>query len=134
MLRIVPNRARLFPFLDGADVYIGGMSAMAYDFPGYARPMFFRNQPAGTSTDASGSRLFECGTHVFHQQCAGIHSPIERGCADDHRQMSALRRARLDAYRFTSAVPDATPRGAIHAAVSGPPPAWMTAVAKSSAH
>lgn len=121
---IVRNCPLTFPLLDRADAYIGDMSALAYDFLLFNRPMFFLNQTAGTDSDASGSQLFRCGTPIGPGQYQDIYRIVDVDPQSDVRNFGLIRE---EVYRQTHA-PERTfadlRRELLHVC-SGPAPTWM---------
>lgn len=122
-VHVIRNHPLTFPLLDMADVYVGDMSSLAYDFLLFDRPMFFLNQTAGTAGDARDSRLFRCGTRIDPAQYPDLHSIIEAALEGD----AAFSAARAALYRYTHA-DGASPgelRARIAAACVTGAPAWM---------
>ncbi|HEY2864171.1 MAG TPA: CDP-glycerol glycerophosphotransferase family protein [Casimicrobiaceae bacterium] len=122
-IQVLRNNPLTFPLLDMADVYVGDMSSLAYDFLVFDRPMYFLNQTAGGIADARESRLFRCGTPIDPSGYADIYSIIESTLEKD----AAFSGARAELYRYTHA-PGVSEAGAcaqIAAACGGPAPRWL---------
>ena len=126
-IHVLRNSPLTFPLLDLADVYVGDMSSLAYDFLVFDRPMFFLNQTAGTIGDARDSRLFRCGTRIDPDRYADIYPIIERALPGD----AAYSGARAELYRYTHAerTGGTALRAEIAAACAGPAPAWLRGAA-----
>jgi hypothetical protein len=126
-VHVIRNSPLTFPLLDMADIYVGDMSSLAYDFLIFDRPMFFLNQTAGTVADARDSRLFRCGTRVDPGQYADIYPIIEGALAGD----AVFSAARAELYRYTHA--DGASAGGLRARIAaaceGVAPAWMQSAA-----
>ncbi len=112
------------PVLELADVYLGDMSAMAYDFLAWGRPMFFLNALEGTAHDPRGARLWGCGTAIAPSDFARSFDIVARGLEDDAARHAEARRA-LDAYTHAPPLDAPALAAAIDAATAGAPPAWM---------
>jgi teichoic acid glycerol-phosphate primase len=123
---VLRNCPLVYPFLEAADVYIGDMSAMAYDFLGYDRPMFFLNQTANTARDPMFAYLFRCGTTIEPAQYADVYGIMQRALDTDRARHSA-ERAKLDAYTHAPALSRQDLRAALERATAGAAPAWLGA-------
>jgi CDP-Glycerol:Poly(glycerophosphate) glycerophosphotransferase len=121
---VLRNCPLVLPILDVADVYIGDMSAMAYDYLGFDRPMFFLNQVANSARDPLYSRLFRCGATIGPADYAAIYATVEAGLADDRARFSA-ERAALDAYTHAPALDARALRDVLERLTAGAPPAWL---------
>ena len=124
-IHVLRNSPLTFPLLDIADIYVGDMSSLAYDFLIFDRPMFLLNQTAGTIGDARDSRLFRCGTPIDPDRYADIYPIIGEALAGD----TAYSAARAELYRYTYAHPVSGDglRARLAAACAGPAPAWLRA-------
>lgn len=121
---VLRNCPLVYPFLEVADVYVGDMSAMAYDFLAWDRPMFFLNQTANTARDPMFARLFRCGTTLEPAQYARVYPIMADALATDRARHSA-ERAKLDAYTHAPALSPPALRAALERATAGPAPAWL---------
>lgn len=124
-IHVIRNSPLTFPVLDVADVYVGDMSSLAYDFLVFDRPMFFLNQTAGTIGDARDARLFRCGTRIDPDQYADIYPIIDQALAGDAAYSAA--RAELYGYTHAERTSDSALRARIEAACAGPAPPWLRA-------
>lgn len=123
-VHLVRGSPLTFPYLDLADAYVGDMSALAYDFLAFGRPMFFTHATAGGPADASDTRLFACGTVIAPERYAEFPRIVDAGF---DRDVERHGEARLALDRYTHApFPgfDALAR-AIGDATAGPAPAWL---------
>lgn len=121
---LLRNCPLTYPLLQQADVYVGDMSSLAYDYLAYDRPMVLLNQAHGTTTDSASSRLFNCGVTLAPADYARIHAVIDRACSSDAGVFTA-RRAELDAYVYAPSPPAAELRATLAQLTSGPAPSWM---------
>ena len=121
---IVRNCPLVHPFLECADVFVGDMSALAYDFLAYNRPMFFLNQAAGSAQDPAESLLFQCGTTIEPRRYAEVYASIEQDSQHDATRFARARHA-LDEYTYLPARPPSELRAAIAEVLRGDAPAWM---------
>ncbi|MBK7858015.1 MAG: CDP-glycerol glycerophosphotransferase family protein [Archangiaceae bacterium] len=75
----------VFPFLARADVYLGDVSSVGYDFLAFDRPMFFLNQKGGAHP------LFSCGTQVGPEQYRTLFTVVDRALKTDRERFGAVR-------------------------------------------
>ena len=127
-VHLLRAKSLCYPFLDLADAYVGDMSSLAYDYLAYGRPMFFTNPTAGTAADASGSRLFDCGTVVAPDRYDDLYRVVDNAWDDDAERYGAARVA-LDAYVHEAGREPEAVAIEMNALLAGPAPAWMTATA-----
>lgn len=118
------NHPLTWPWLALADVYVGDMSSLAYDFLLFDKPMVLLNQQPGTPADARQSRLFQCGLVVDPVDYHSIFDRIDQSLQVDPGSFSNARRA-LYAYAYAQDVGWDQVRARLHAACDGPAPAWM---------
>ncbi len=88
----------VYPVLAGADIYIGDVSSIGYDFLIFDRPMFFLNKDA---VDPSASRkyyLYRCGTKVCPKQYRDIFTIIDNVLKCDKDVFSSVRK---NVYEYT---------------------------------
>lgn len=81
----------VYPLLNLADVYIGDMSSIGYDFLVFNRPMFFLNQNDRDQQNDLGLYLFRCGIEIKSQQYSDIHNIIDRYFHFELRDFSEIR-------------------------------------------
>jgi hypothetical protein len=116
------------PFLDLADAYVGDMSSLAYDYLAYGRPMFFTNATAGTDVDATGSRLFGCGTVVAPDRYEDLYRIVDDAWDGDAERFGTAR-VELDAYVHAAGREPEEVASEMTEMLAGPAPAWMSATA-----
>lgn len=94
----------IYPLLDLADIYIGDMSSIGYDFLVFNRPMFFLNQNVRDQQDDLGLYLFRCGVEIKPEQYEDIHGIIDRYFHFELRDFSEIRKE-VYALAFAPAKP-----------------------------
>jgi hypothetical protein len=82
----------IYPLLNIADVYIGDMSSIGYDFLVFNRPMFFLNQNSRDQQSDLGLYLFRCGMEIKPEQYNDIHKIIEHYFQFELRDFSEIRK------------------------------------------
>jgi teichoic acid glycerol-phosphate primase len=82
----------IYPLLQIADIYIGDMSSIGYDFLVFNRPMFFLNQNARDLENDLGTYLFRCGVEIKPQQYSEIYRLIDRYFHYELRDFSEMRK------------------------------------------
>ncbi len=82
----------IYPLLALADVYIGDMSSIGYDFLVFDRPMFFLNQNVRNPQDDLGLYLFRCGIEIKPEQYREIHQIIDDYFQYELRNFSEIRK------------------------------------------
>lgn len=87
----------VYPLLNKADVYLGDMSSIGYDFLAFNRPMFFLNQNGRDQTQDIGLYLFRCGVEITKDRYASIYSIIENFFNFELKNYSAIRK---DVYAY----------------------------------
>ncbi len=90
----------IYPLLNRADIYIGDMSSIGYDFLPFNRPLFFLNQNRRDLQNDLGTYLFRCGIEIKPDQYADVHSIIERYFQFELRDFSLIRK---EVYAFAFA-------------------------------
>lgn len=88
----------IYPLLAKADVYIGDMSSIGYDFLAFNRPMFFLNHRR------SDSFLYKCGIEITPDQYQDIYRIIEQHLDRDAELFSDIRKSVYD-YTFGQEIP-----------------------------
>lgn len=114
-----------YPVLAISDIYIGDMSALAYDFLVFDRPMVFLNQTAGTPTDVSASQLFECGPVLSPDEYPNLGEAITLA-AHNNKAWSSKRRSLCEGVYCSPKAP-AVLRDELLQICEGPAPQWMQA-------
>lgn len=82
----------VYPLLSIADVYIGDMSSIGYDFLVFNRPMFFLNQNVRDVQNDLGLYLFRCGVEIKPEQYRDIHSIIDNYFHFELRDFTEIRK------------------------------------------
>ncbi len=77
----------IYPLLDIADVYIGDMSSVGYDFLTFDRPLFFLNQH-----EKKNAYLFRTGIEISKANYEHLYNVIDEFFAFELRDFSALRK------------------------------------------
>ena len=87
----------IYLLLDVADVYLGDMSSIGYDFLALDRPLFFLNQNTRDPAKDPGLYLFRCGTEIKKEDYPNIYSII-----DDffHFELRPFSQIRKDVYAY----------------------------------
>ena len=89
----------VYPLLSRADIYLGDMSSVGYDFLAFNRPMFFFNK---FRRDAKYDRrlyLFRCGKEIVPSQYSELYTIIEASLDNDVEEFSSIRKEVYD-YTF----------------------------------
>ncbi len=89
----------IYPLLNVADVYIGDMSSIGYDFLAFDRPMFFLNQNTRNPKSDHGLYLFRSGIEIKPEQYPDIHQIIDHYFHYELRNFSEIRQE-VYAYAF----------------------------------
>lgn len=84
----------IYTLLDIADIYLGDMSSIGYDFLTYNRPMFFLNPNNRNPSFDKGLQLMRCGEIIYPESFDVLYDVIE------HPQ-TELKKARHDMYHYT---------------------------------
>lgn len=89
----------VYPLLAKADVYLGDMSSVGYDYLIFDKPMLFLNKHA-EKPDKSNKRpyLFNCGIEIIPSQFSRIYRFVAQSLEDNQIELSPTRR---EAYRYT---------------------------------
>lgn len=83
----------VYPLLAHADIYIGDMSSVGYDFLAFNRPMFFLNQ---LNRDAKKDRnlfLYRCGFEIKPDQYKEFYQLLDSQLPFDQERYAANRQA-----------------------------------------
>ncbi|HEY2810167.1 MAG TPA: CDP-glycerol glycerophosphotransferase family protein [Rhabdochlamydiaceae bacterium] len=89
----------IYPLLSSADVYIGDMSSMGYDFLTFDRPLFFLNQNTRDPLRDPGLYLFRTGIEIKREAYAKIYDTIDHFFQFELRPFSPIRKE-VYAYAF----------------------------------
>jgi Putative glycosyl/glycerophosphate transferases involved in teichoic acid biosynthesis TagF/TagB/EpsJ/RodC len=123
-VKIVEHMPLTHAFLDLADVYVGDMSALAYDYLVYDRPMVFLNQTEGTNWDAADTFLFQCGPVVSPRCYSEIYAAIGTAVAED--SSFAARRRDLHRRVYSPPMLPMVLKDQITRLSSTPAPTWLS--------
>ncbi len=82
----------IFPLLNIADIYLGDMSSIGYDFLIFDRPLFFLNQREKDATQDLGLYLFRCGVEIKKEDYPQIYQLMERFLQFELRSYSEIRK------------------------------------------
>ncbi|MEM8727461.1 MAG: CDP-glycerol glycerophosphotransferase family protein [Chlamydiota bacterium] len=74
---VLPDFPPVYPVLDLADIYLGDMSSVGYDFLSFKKPMFFLNTNKRNPEEDKGLYLTQCGTLIETEDYDNIFSIIE---------------------------------------------------------
>ena len=89
-IRFLPGFTPVYPILERADIYLGDMSSVGYDFLNFNRPMFFFN-PTARDPSEPGLYLHRCGQTLQPDQ---IFNHL-------NSDQSHLTRVREETYAYT---------------------------------
>jgi hypothetical protein len=89
----------IFPLLDKADIYIGDLSSVGYDFLSFNRPMFFLNDQRRDPKNDLGLYLYRCGTQIVPEEYADLYEIIKKETPEDSLRFSNVRKE-VDLYTF----------------------------------
>lgn len=84
----------IYALLDIANVYLGDMSSIGYDFLTYNRPMFFLNPNKRDHRSDRGLQLMRCGEVIYPENYDAIYEIME------HPQ-TELKKVRHEMYTYT---------------------------------
>jgi hypothetical protein len=121
---LLSNTPITFPIMELADVYMGDMSSLAYDFLSFDRPMLFLNQAAGSSSDPADSLLFRCGPTIAPGEYGRIHELLEQELTTDESIYAGRRKSLYD-YVYASGKSPSMMCCELASVLRGDPPAWM---------
>jgi CDP-glycerol glycerophosphotransferase (TagB/SpsB family) len=88
----------VFPLLAHADMYIGDMSSVGYDYLPFNKPMFFLNKQKRNAQTDRGLFLFRCGVEILPEDYPQIYSIIEKSLQLDQENFSKIRQ---EVYEYT---------------------------------
>lgn len=88
----------VYPLLAIADLYIGDVSSVGYDFLTFDRPLFFINKERRNSKTERAAFLFRCGTEIFPDQMANIYNIINEQLNQANDPYSMIRN---EVYQYT---------------------------------
>lgn len=82
----------VFPLLSVADIYLGDMSSIGYDYLAFDKPMFFLNK------QKKPAYLFRCGTEIYPEDFHKLYTIIEKNLPKDKETFSDIRKG---VYEYT---------------------------------
>jgi len=88
----------VYPLLAHADIYLGDMSSIGYDFLAFDKPMFFLNKHRRDPKTDRGLYLFRCGIDIKPDAYPLIYKFIEVNLSQDKERFSAIR---SEMYTYT---------------------------------
>lgn len=102
----------IFPILSKADIYLGDMSSLGYDFLAFNRPMFFLNQAKLDSKKDRNLFLYRCGVELMPEQYGDFYKILEQQLPFDQELFGAIRKEMYQ-YTFGKDIPFAELKKAI---------------------
>ncbi len=89
----------IYPILKHADIYIGDMSSIGYDYLVFDKPMYFINKENRNPKHNRRSFLFNCGVDVKIEELPHIHKIIKNTIDSDKEKFTNIR-AEVWEYTF----------------------------------
>ena len=89
----------VYPLLELADIYVGDMSSIGYDFLAFDKPMFFLNQNNRDVNTDPGLYLYQCGVEIKPERYKDIYRIIDDHLKFELREYSSIRKKIYD-YTF----------------------------------
>lgn len=86
----IENFPPIYPLIHQADIYIGDMSSVGYDFLSYNRPMFFLNQNKRSLQDP-GLHLYKCGVAISPEDYPRIYDIMREHLLQDQTPFKEVR-------------------------------------------
>lgn len=88
----------VYPLLAKADIYLGDMSSVGYDFLTFNRPMFFLNQIKRDAAKDRNLFLYRCGFEVKPEQYGDFYAILDKQLPFDQERYTSIR---SEIYRYT---------------------------------
>ena len=88
----------VYPLLAHADIYLGDMSSVGYDFLSFNKPMFFLNKQKRDPRTDRGLYLFRCGIDIKPDAYPLLYKFMEVNLPNDNEKFSSIRN---DVYAYT---------------------------------
>lgn len=88
----------VYPLLAHADLYLGDMSSVGYDFLAFNKPMFFLNKQERNPKKDRGLYLFRCGREIKPDQYSQIYQMVDTHLQGDQKLFEAIRQ---EVYTYT---------------------------------
>ncbi|WP_068471324.1 CDP-glycerol glycerophosphotransferase family protein [Candidatus Protochlamydia phocaeensis] len=88
----------VYPLLSKADLYVGDMSSIGYDFLAFNRPMFFLNQRKRDAKTDRNLFLYRCGFEIKPEQYKDFYQIMDSQLPFDQERYAAIR---SEVYRYT---------------------------------
>ena len=89
----------IYPLLSIADIYVGDLSSIGYDFLTFNRPMFFLNEQKRNSQIDPGLYLYKCGVEIHPDGYENIYKTLSKEIPQDAPSFSKIRKETYD-YTF----------------------------------
>lgn len=109
----------VYPILERADIYLGDMSSIGYDFLVFNKPMFFLNQIKRDVAQDRNVFLYRCGVEVLPEHYEKIFHLIEDHLPTDKDHFTTIRTL-MYRYSFGEEIPFEQLKEAIIASYSTP--------------
>ncbi len=90
-LVILPDYPLVYPLLEKADIYLGDLSSIGYDFLNFNKPMFFLNHNRYDISKDKSINLYQTGITIEPEQFSQLYEVIDEHLADDKDQFSKVR-------------------------------------------
>ncbi len=88
----------VYPLLAHADLYLGDMSSVGYDYLPFNKPMFFLNKLKRDALHDRTSYLFRCGVSVLPDRFGQIYDIIAKNREGDAERFGSVRQ---EVYNYT---------------------------------
>lgn len=89
----------VYPLLATADIYLGDMSSVGYDFLAFNRPMFFLNKLRKDSKIDPSLFLYRCGVEILPENFPKLYQIIDQHLAENQETLTSIRSEIYD-YTF----------------------------------
>lgn len=88
----------VYPLLAHADLYLGDMSSIGYDFLAFNKPMFFLNKQERNSKTDRGLYVFRCGREIKPNEYPHLYQVIDAHLKEDQKLFEPIRQ---EVYAYT---------------------------------
>lgn len=89
----------VYPLLAHADLYLGDMSSIGYDFLAFNKPLFFLNKQQRDPKTDRGLYLFRCGRDIKPDEYPHLYDIIDDNRENDRKDFGPIRQEVYD-YTF----------------------------------
>ena len=89
----------VYPLLQVADIYVGDLSSIGYDFLGFNKPMFFLNSQNREAKTDLGLYLYQCGIEIRPDQYPFLYDIIKENLKEDASRFKSIRE-KINDYTF----------------------------------